>query len=450
MKMKRVLFFAGAFVLSWTLTGLAEVQNVKVGGELRNRANWSKHIQGLGTNQVVLATISTGQVFATGDLATAAATGTTATGTDVTTVKPSNDDFGFIEERVQVYVESDLTDNVFARVTLEAEDVFGHDSVAGTRTSFIESRDFEVGVAEAYAQLSELYYSPLSVKVGRQYMHFGRGFLVSDYEKEHRFDGARATLDFYPITLDAWYTKVSETFAFDHDKDFWGVNARYSADTWNAEAYVMGLQDKVRETSIEPLAIGVRGDVTPIEPLDIWAELVYEDGSLLDHDLNAFAAQVGAMWKFKQCPWAPEIKVEYTFGSGGKAFDDSFVQFFEYNYYGYVYSPAISNIHILNAGLAFYPVENLRSFFDFYYYHQDDALAQIIGDPFQDNGGVLALTNGTDKNLGVEFDFGVDYQYTEDVTTQVYAGWFVPGDAYQDVTPDNTAFEIRGELLVNF
>ncbi len=449
MKFKKGMMLISALILSWSSAALAEVQNVKVGGELRTRANWSKNIQGLGNNNTVLPVVARGVVFPAGAIAAATAASTSTTGANTTTVKPSEDDFGFIETRIQVFVESDLTDNVFARVTLEAEDFWGDFEAAPTGTSFTEDRDFDVGVAEAYAELSELYYSPLSVKVGRQYMNFGRGFMVSDKEHEQRFDAVRATFDFYPITVDAWYSKVSETLSLDRDRDFWGVNTSYAGDNWTAEAYVMGLQDKTI-TGIEPVAIGLRGDIAPMEGLNTWGEFVYEDGTLGTHDLNAFALQLGASYQCADSPWAPEFHVEWTYASGDKSFDDAFVQFFEYNYYGYVFSPVLTNLHILNAGMNLYPTENVRAFVDFYWYQQDEELAQILGDPFQDNGGVSVATNGADDELGVEIDFGVDYQYTEDVATQLYAGWFLPGDAYKGVTSENTAFEIRGELLVNF
>lgn len=449
MKLKKGMMLLTALVLSWSTAALAEVQNVKVGGEIRERANWSRNIVGLGATKPVLPVVASGTVFSTAALTAATATSSTATGADFTTVRPSDDDFGFIETRVQVYVESDLTDNVFARVTLEAEDVWGDFDVAPSGVSFTEDRDFDVEIAEAYAELSELYYSPLTVKVGRQYMNFGRGFMVSDKEHEQRFDAARATFDFYPITVDVWYSKVTETLSLDKDRDFWGVNTAYAGDNWNVEAYVMGLQDK-SATGVEPVALGVRGDLVVTENLDAWGEFVYEDGTLGTHDLNSFGLQLGGSYKLPDCPLKPEFHVEWTFGSGGSDMDDSFVQFFEYNYYGYVFSPVVTNIHILNAGFNLYPTDNLRAFFDFYYYRQDDEVAQFMGDSFQDNGGVGVATNGADDELGIEIDFGVDYQYTEDVATQLYAGWFLPGDAYKGVSDESTAFEIRGELLVNF
>lgn len=449
MKIKKAMALLGAALLAWETAAIAEVQNVKVGGEIRTRANWSRNIQGVGNDKTALPVIARGVVFPAGALTTATVTSSSALGFDATVVQPSSDSFGFIESRVQVFVESDLTDNVFARVTLEAEDLWGDFDSSATSVSFTEDRDFEVGVAEAFAELSELYYSPLSVKVGRQYMNFGRGFMVSSKEKEQRFDAARATFDFYPITVDAWYSKVTETLEFDHDRDFWGFNAGYAGDKYNVETYIMGLQDK-QASGIEPVALGLRGDISPIDGLSTWGEFVYEDGTLGVHEINAFALQLGGSYNIPNCPHKSEVHLEWTYGSGDRAGDDFFVQFFEYNYYGYVFSPVLSNIHILNAGLSLYPTQNLKAFFDFYYYRQDHEVAQLLGDPFQDNGGIGVATNGTDEELGAEIDFGVDYKYTEDVSTQLYAGWFFPGEAYDNVSPENTAFEVRGELLVNF
>ena len=136
-------------------------------------------------------------------------------------------------------------------------------------------------------------------------MHFGRGFMVSSNEKEQRFDATRATFDFYPITVDTWYAKVTETGAFDHDSDFWGVNLNYAADNWNAEAYIMALQDK-SAAGIEPVAIGVRGDISPMDNLNFWGEFVYEDGTLGTHSLNAVGLQLGSSMDFLECPWTPD------------------------------------------------------------------------------------------------------------------------------------------------
>ena len=76
-----------------------------------------------------------------------------------------------------------------------------------------------------------------------------------------------------------------------------------------------------------------------------------------------------------------------------------------------------------------------------------------MGDPNQDNGGIRTLTNGDDKDLGMELDATLEYNYSEDLSTQFVFGWFKPGDAYN--TPANEddpddAFEGRIEVKVSF
>ena len=77
----------------------------------------------------------------------------------------------------------------------------------------------------------------------------------------------------------------------------------------------------------------------------------------------------------------------------------------------------------------------------------------VMGDPNQDNGGVSAMTNGEDKDLGMELDLIFEYDYTEDVSMQGLVGWFKPGDAYNDAANDDDpddVFEARAEVIVSF
>jgi hypothetical protein len=62
----------------------------------------------------------------------------------------------------------------------------------------------------------------------------------------------------------------------------------------------------------------------------------------------------------------------------------------------------------------------------------------------------MALTNGSEKTLGNELDLIAEYDYTEDVSTQLYLAWFWPGDAYSDTTGKEDAYEVRGEIIVSF
>ena len=439
---KFVALFALALVIAFATGAYAEVQNVKVGGDIRIRANYSENIVSLDDS------------------------------TD-------SDEYGFIEQRTRVIVEADLTDNVAVCAVVEAQGNWGDEyNYAGLGLDI--RKEWDAGFSEAWVQLSELYYSPLTLKLGRQYLHYGTGFIISSAEYENNFDAVRAILNFDPWTIDVVYSKLAETTSADTDVDLWGGNIRYTADTWALEGYVWGAVDDgltlitavsttypvvadadgnlaatpvttiaTLKPEIEPVVFGIRGDITPIENMDLWGELAYETGELLDVDLGAFAADLGGTYCFADVAWRPTIGLAYTFAQGDKKRGDCFYEFFEYDYYGYCYSPLTTNIHIINANLMVEPVEKLALILDYYHYLQDSKLAMSMGDPYQDNGGVAAVTNGTDKALGNEVDVIAEYDYTEDVSTQLYLAWFWPGDAYS-APADDDAYEIRGEIIVSF
>lgn len=447
---KLVALFALALVVAFATGSYAEVQNVKVGGDIRIRGNYSGNkpiwdIDVLGSTIL----ISQDQI----------------------------DPYGFIQQRTRAIVEADLTDNVAVNVTVEAQGIWGEDdSVDTTSISGVDiRREWDAGFSEAWVQLSELYYSPLTVKLGRQYLHYGTGFVISSAEYEWNFDAAKAVLSFEPWTIDLVFGKLYDdqeaevtsytlldavtglvldtasliTDINDIDLYLYGGNLRYSADTWNVEGYVFGIAEDGLGVDIKPIIVGARGDITPVENLDVWGELAYETGEIGDLDLSAFGADVGGTYTFPDVTWKPTIGLAWSWGQGDDE-DAPFFSFYEYDYYGYLYSPNLSNIHIINANLTVEPIEKLALILDYYHYIQDEELVMDMADLYQDDGGFSALTNGTDTGLGNEVDVIAEYDYTEDVSTQLYLAWFWPGDAYDDMGAEDDAYEVRGEIIVSF
>ena len=421
--MKKILLgIVALFVLAGST--YAEVQNVKVSGELRLRGLWTSH-QDLGA---------------------------------------SGEDYGRFEERALVSIEADLTDHVLAVVEFRAEGVQGEKTVApGAIAGNLDGQadGYDVAVAQAYVQASEVFYSPLTVKLGRQYMNYGAGFLISDAEKEINFDVIRSIWDFYPIIVDVVWGKLADrsnaqpvadadtgAILSADDAQIWLVNAHYAADVWNLEGYVLGITDS--DSDYQPVTLGVRGDVAPMDALDVWGEFAYQLNSYSStRDLSAYALNVGGSYAI-DAAWQPVLELEGVIASGNTSDDgdyEGFQELFEYNYWGYAFSPKIENIALINANVSVMPSESLTLALDYYHYWQMEEAAFAHGDMDQDNGGVLAVTTGADSNLGDEFDVVATYDYTEDVSTQLYLAWFLPGAAYDQ---DDTQFEIRGEILVSF
>jgi hypothetical protein len=374
--------------------------------------------------------------------------------------KHESDSFSYINTRTRVITEADLTDNVAVNATVEANGMWGQDdNLYAYNGGLLDSRkEWSAGFSEAWVQLSELYYTPLTVKIGRQYLNYGKGFVISSNEYEINFDAVRAILNFEPWTVDLVYAKMYDGVDADpfvrypgESVDMWGANVHYAADTWNVEGYVWGWSNKNVPSHLEttPVLFGIRGDVAPVENLDLWGELSYEANKILGSDAGAFGTDLGATYTFADFAWKPKLGAEWAWGQG-KADEANYMPLAQYNYWGYCYSPTMSNIHIINVNLTVEPIEKLALILDYYHYIQSRAEMMIMGNPFVDNGGVMALTNGSDKTLGDELDLIAEYDYTEDVSTQLYLAWFFPGDAYSGTTTKDDAYEIRGEIIVSF
>lgn len=454
MKKLMAVLLAAAMIASVSSAALAAVQNVRLGGDIRTRAYYTKNLNSVDS-------------------------------------ETDSDDFYF-RQRTRVSAEADLTDNVWVVATVEADGLWGNQrierettweeqedgSIVPVTTYRKVDNDWDVNVAEAYIQLSEMFYSPWTTKIGRQYLNYGRGFLISSREWEYKFDTWRNILDFYPWTIDLFYSRLVESDQWGNggvekgadDEDLFGLNMNYQADYWTMEGYVFGVRDSFNEEygddKSAPIAVGFRFDASPVEAFDIWGEFAYEFGKYQcqehlmteEQSIRAYGFDIGAVYVF-DVTWEPAIALSYTFGSGDKGDDlenpdeKMFDPLFNYNYYGYAFSPKLSNIGIINAQLSLIPSDAWALVLDFYYYTQDQELAMVMGNPDMDNGGVSAPTNGEEKGLGMELDVILEYDYTEDVAAQLVAAWFKPGDAYNfpanDNSPDDVV-EVRAELRISF
>jgi len=402
----------------------------------------------------------------------------------------------FIAQRTRVSCEADLEDHVLVVVTLQAEGEWGDsnfnstDAGAGSgQANGAISRRWEVGVAEAYVQFNEVFYTPATLKLGRQYLQYGRGLILSSVEQEYNYDAARLVLDYYPLTIDLVGAELVNNQAFGGQPSHAGandllfINARYELSDSaikDVEAYfgyvsqadsALLAESRVPPTvgASSPMLVGLRADINPLDTLQTWWEAAYEfggNGGNTGGSIGAFLLNAGGKFTFKDVQWVPAVNGNFIYASGGGRGTDTglgnaqFRPWFDYvdGYNGYLFEPALSDIAIFNLGASVKPYENTTLALQGYYYMKADKMGVAGSNGNVDWGGPVwaaptAANTGPDAYLGWELDGILGYDYSKDVRAQLVYGAFIPGTAYENGAGGGVhrvAEEVRAELLVKF
>lgn len=323
------LLCALAFVIAFAGVTFAEVQSIKVSGD----------IQTLGIYR---------DDYDLNDSATGS----------------NDDDRGFVQSAVRVRVDADLTDNVGTTVRLLNERNWGGDNTASTAVSQAQleteglttNNDTDIDLDLAYLTLKDFLYSPLTVTVGRQEIRWGNGFVLGDpdsnddsehtliapeYSRRKAFDAARAVLDFDPIVVDSFFAHLSEgASGTNNDRDLMGLEASYafSERSANVAAYFLAERNLVVDTASttatgwvggsqeadtntevlgrKVMTAGLRGDIEPTTGLNLMAEGAWQFGDLSpSRDLSGVAYQAGAAYTLDH-QWKPNFRGNFAFFSG--------------------------------------------------------------------------------------------------------------------------------------
>ena len=414
----------------------------------------------------------------------------------------------FLQSTAEVQVDADLTDNVSGVIRLVNQRVWGDgnyysnvqhngithapyaDMITGRANGTPgQANAFDVLVDLAYIELKEFLYSPLTIRIGRQDLWFGKGFIVGanlydpenalmapEYTAIRSFDAIRATLDYDPWTIDGVYAKIRENAqSSDDDINLYGVNVGYVFDDYNAEAegyywYKQARYPGSGSTTNNALTmidsagssvtndihtIGLRGSFDPIEDWTIAVEgaLQYGEYKGINNQGN----------KRLRAAWALDAMVEYR----GLQEEYAWRPVFAAEYIVYSGEENIGNTTQVSNGLytGWDPMYRgkfdtaIREFQNVFYRtaqvstpsttNQHQVLLRGSIEPTDDitvegQWGVFwlyskfATTDGSvnpeesNRYVGQELDVKVTWDYTEDVTFGLLSAWFVPGDHFSE------------------
>jgi len=469
MKMKATLYSAVLLgLLAWSMPSFAEVQNVKVGGDVTVRA------------------------FHRENLDLVAESGTL------------DDEDDFIMSTVGLNVGADLTENVGVFIRLANERDWNGDTSATANAG-----DFDL--SQAYITFKELFYSPLTVRVGQQPIVWGRGFVLgsnllpsilldnaatnddrnaaisaNEYTDFTAFDAIRATLDLsnvgglnMPLTAEYVYIKLDENLiGEDDDQTVQGINLSTRFDQANSEAeiYFLNKHDEspagVSNAEDGSLSVvGIRGSSQPVDGSNVWGELAYQFGTSVT-DLegvlasgashSAWAANLGAEYTFANVSTTPKVGAEWRFYSG-KDDTSTAAPGWAAIAPGY-FTTAIREFQARAGVTGFYPVTQAGVTSGQTNQHE---LALFGGlKPLEDLSvdsrlswfilPVAAKAPGADAKrnrfVGTEWDTVLKYAYTDDVQLGVLYALFLPGNVFRDApgAGRNTAQQLVTTVSVKF
>jgi hypothetical protein len=490
MTKRLIMILALAFVVGIAFSAYAEVQNVKVSGDLLLRA--------ITRSQFNLVNEFDG---------------------DNTKYKAAG-----LTSQMRLRVDADLTDNVSTTIRLINERAWGsglslyepgaffmEDGIRITDGQYLQGAvsiwDSPIEVDLAYVTLKEFLYSPLTLTLGRQELRFGNALIIGDSDTnmyanaygipfdlslKKSFDAMRATLDYTPWVLDIVYAKLNEN-------DVWWLQnlVNYEPEKNDADLYGMN-------ASWDMKALGITGKTDFYfwrkENKLLWAEtagsankdVVNTVGALVSGQLmDRLTGSLEMAWQFGRAPvdltglndsnskrramaiqailnyafdkkGSPTLGLCYTYLSGdnkddnkNKFWDPMFEDQTPNNIVNAILpNSGVSAINLLgsikpkedlvlamNFGYYMLPAKPKDSFYVPSPYGADDFTFHDVGESH----------SGKTRILGSALDLTATYDYTEDVQLGLTWGMFQPGKAFdREEGFKKTATQLIGSMKVTF
>lgn len=483
-----IIALAFALVVGISFAAYAEVQNVKVSGDLTIAGVYRSNFD-LAKSRYLNVPIGTARA---------------------TTYDDTEKDMFSI---ARVRIDADLTDNVSATVRLLNERNWNGESIEGLSESNRNiglatanpTTDQRVDLDLAYVTLKEFLYSPLTVTVGRQELHFGNDFVIGDPDTNglalrsalaegdlsarKSFDAVRATLDYNPLVVDIIYSKIAENNSVvNDDATLAGLNARYDLDkNTSLEGYFFSKMrgsnataaTRVDSTAAAQVALmrGVEKDKMDVvntvgarvvnktvknltldaqagfqfgtynpkfDPNARWDSGFAAGGNAGDHAAlvsprRAWATEIIASYDLKDISmiskYSPMFRAAYLYLSGesrDKVGDKAYKGWdpmFENQSFGHIINAIMGYTNVTGGMLTFQakPMDDITVKADYVRAYFNKRHPEGRATILSGVSGAQQFIMGKDRYLGQEIDMTLTYDYTEDVQFCLLGGYFLPG-----------------------
>ena len=440
MSKRLMILVLAAVVVCFMTAAYAEVQNVKVGGDLT--------IVGVSRNNVNQKRDSgSGGLSATGAASIA-----------------------------RIKVDANLTDNVDVTFRLLNERAWG--TLDGTGAPYNTAIDVDLAYITLKDFLKDQIGVPLTVKLGRQELKLGDGLLIGDpdtnqytssgnfagtalgdLDVKKAFDSAVVIADLNPLTVIGAMVKGKEGSITNGQDDLnvFVLNGAYKMDVMNTVlelTYLLEPRNKIVYTTAGDISVyDGRVTITPIEDLNLAAEYAYQtykdtavrtDAGGKKKTISDTAFRLVANYTFAKVAMTPAFGLDYTRLS--KTWLPLFEDITPADIMNLIF--ANTNAQVVGATVSAKPVKDVMLKLRYATAHAFAPLGSGTGS-YTSAGTGQVYTTTLNKQMGQEVDFGVAYDYTDDVQFGLNLGYFLPGKAFDNASRGKES-QVIGSMKVSF
>jgi hypothetical protein len=379
-------------------------------------------------------------------------------------------DLAYYDQQLKAYLITDLSKDVEATVRVQSITPWGNEGSTTTLATRYPDTNGRFWLQNAFVRLPNIWQNRIVATIGRQPIQWGDGLILSD--DDLGFNALRLHLKspwrFLPVDLDGFTAKINETLQADADTDLHGVMLGFDRNFTRWE--IMGLAEQsksignyqagaetapVSAMDLTRMIYGVRARVN-LKDAFLKGEYYVQRGNVErpggnDINLKGDAYALGLGGKQNTTRWGRfGALLEYAVGSGDDPStagdDESFRPTFAHRWSGLERSgwgryaaatfsdirsstnpfanasstnsglPAgTSGIQTIHFGVDATPWSQWTFSFDYFTYKAQRNLAG-------------------NKDLGTEFDYGIEYRYSGLVTARGTYSSFIPKDAFDPVT----------------
>lgn len=364
--------------------------------------------------------------------------------------KHDNGDIFALDTSANVEALLDLNPNAY---------IFAKVRTAKKYVIFDEDRDKEFEEETKLEELN-LYWEnifdlPVAIMVGRQDFDEEREWLYDENLDAVRFFLRTGSLEL-EYSFSGFIADAPRPFS-DRTNHIFFARWRQDEDSY-VGAYVIDIQDD-SSADDSPFFVGVRAIGEVNRNILYWLDYAYVDGVNGFLEVEGHGGDAGAAYQFTNLPLGPYVYGSYAFGTGdGRAggrtdrdfrqtgYQDNNDKFFgvaSFRYYGELFRPELSNLHICTVGVGIRPVRWLSCDLLYHRYRQHTRSTTIR------DSDLRADPNGLSRDIGEEIDLivGLDDIFGH-MDVEIDVGYFVPGSAF-DVN-DHPALWCALQLEWNF